>query len=155
RSRAILLLERKRLGLERERIAGLFREKHSPYEIERVLGQGLFTAVFLARHRLTGLQAVVRVLRPEFATQPHLRAQFLDLSARAVQFVHPNLVVTRDVMAFPDHHLYYAVRDYVEGNTLQRLLENGRKFDQGETIAVIRTLLHALEPLHERKAIHG
>jgi serine/threonine protein kinase len=155
RSRAILLLERKRLGLERERIADLFRSKGSPYEIERVLGQGLFTAAFLARHRVTGLQAVVRLLRPEFAGQPHLRAQFLDLSSRAVQYIHPNLVVTRDVMAYPDQNVYYSVRDYVDGVTLQNVLESGKRFEEKDAITLLSDLLSALEPLHQRGAIHG
>jgi serine/threonine protein kinase len=155
RNRAILLLERKRLGLERERIAGLFRTRGSPYEIERVLGQGLFTAAFLARHRLTGLRAVVRMLRPEFAGQAQLRAQFLDLSSRAVKFVHPNLVVTRDVMAFPEDNVYYAVRDYVDGATLQSVLEGGKRFEPAETIDLLRTLLRALRPLHQQGVVHG
>jgi serine/threonine protein kinase len=44
RNRAILLLEQKRLALELEKVASLFRELKSPYRIEKVLGQGLFTA---------------------------------------------------------------------------------------------------------------
>ena len=44
RNRAILLLERKRLGLELDAVAGLFRDIHSPYRIEKALGQGLFAA---------------------------------------------------------------------------------------------------------------
>jgi hypothetical protein len=44
RNRTILLLERKRLGLELEAIAALFRDIHSPYRIEKALGQGLFAA---------------------------------------------------------------------------------------------------------------
>jgi serine/threonine protein kinase len=156
RSRAIILLERKRLGLERERIAALFHAKGCPYEIEQVLGQGLFCAAFLARHRLTGQRAVVRVLRPEFAGQPQLRAQFLDLTARAAHLPpHPNLVLTRDLNEFPDHHVYYAIRDYVEGTTLQSLLEGGKRFEVKEAIALLRTLLQALEPLHQQGVVHG
>src|SRR5262249_38096857 len=48
RNRTILLLERKRLGLELDTMAGLFRDIHSPYRIERVLGQGLFAAAYLS-----------------------------------------------------------------------------------------------------------
>src|SRR5262249_34656053 len=48
RNRAILLLEHKRLGLGLGRIAALFKEIHSPYRIDKVLGQGLFTAAYLA-----------------------------------------------------------------------------------------------------------
>jgi hypothetical protein len=57
RNRTILLLERKRLGLGLDRVAALFREIHSPYQILKVLGQGLFTESYLARDEGTGLGA--------------------------------------------------------------------------------------------------
>jgi serine/threonine protein kinase len=155
RNRAILLLERKRVGLERDQLSALFVEKQSPYRIQKVLGQGLFTAAYLARHELTGLEVVVRVLRPEFVNQPHVRAQFLDLSSRSMSFVHQNLVVTRDVMAFPDRNVYYTVRDHVDGVTLQKLLESGKKFEPPQVVKVLRQLLEALTPLHRQGAFHG
>src|SRR5262249_52494745 len=113
RNRAILLRERKRLGLELETTAALFREIHSPYRLDKVLGQGLCTAAYLARDEASGLEVVVRVLRPEFVNQPQLRAQFLDLGRSSVHFVHQNLVMAREVRAFPERNVYFAVRDYV------------------------------------------
>jgi serine/threonine protein kinase len=155
RNRSILLLERKRLGLERERISALFREKQSPYQIERVLGQGLFTAAYLAHHEEVELKVVVRVLRPEFVSQPHVRAGFLDLSKRSVHFIHHNLVVTRDVRSFPDRHIYYTVRDYIDGVTLQKLLESGKRFEPLQIVKILCQLLEALTPVHRSGASHG
>ena len=63
RDRALWLLDRKRLALERDRLAEVFREKNSGYEILKVLGPGLYTGAYLARAELTGLEVVVRVLR--------------------------------------------------------------------------------------------
>jgi serine/threonine protein kinase len=154
RTRAILLLERKRLGLEVEKTAALFRAIHSPFQIQKALGQGLITAALLARDEELDLNVVVRVLRPEFASQPHLRAKFLDISRKSVHFVHHNLVMTREVRAFPDHNLYYAVRDHVEGPTLQRRLESGESFTPARTFAIIRQILDALTPLHAAGVVH-
>ena len=53
RVRAHQLLEKKRLGLGLETMAGLFRANHSQYRLQKVLGQGLFTAAYLARDELT------------------------------------------------------------------------------------------------------
>jgi serine/threonine protein kinase len=154
RNRAILLLERKRLGLEVERTAELFREIKSPYAIKKALGQGLFTAALLARDEENELDVVVRVLRPEFASQPQVRARFLDLARQSVHFVHHNLVLTREVRAFPDRNLYYAVRDHINGPTLQRRLESGEAFTPAETLAAILQLLEALTPVHGSSAVH-
>jgi len=155
RNRAILLLERKRLGLEVERTAEVFRQIKSPYAIKKALGQGLFTAALWARDEDNELDVVVRVLRPEFASQPQFRARFLDLARRSVKFVHQNLVLTREVRSFPDLNLYYAVRDHVDGQTLQKRLESGRGLNPGVTISLLRQLFEALIPVHGSNTVHG
>jgi serine/threonine protein kinase len=155
RNRAILLLERKRLGLQLDQVAALFRELKSPYQIQKVLGQGLVTETYLADVEATDLNVVVRVLRPEFVSQPHVRAQFLDLAKQSLRFVHHNLVLTREARAFPERSIYYAVRDYVDGVTLQRLLESGKRFDRKEIIRILLQVLGGLTPLHERGLQHG
>jgi serine/threonine protein kinase len=155
RNRAILLLERKRLGLELDRVAALFREIHSPYKIQKVLGQGLFTESYLARDEGTGLEVVVRVLRQEFANQPHVRAGFLDLSNRSVHLVHEKLALTREARSFPDQQIYFAVRDYIPGVTLQRVLEAGKRFKPVQVVRILWEVAQALTPLHRRAICHG
>jgi anti-anti-sigma factor len=155
RNRAILLLERKRLSLELDTVAALFRDIHSPYRIEKALGQGLFAASYLAHAEDTDLAVVVRVLRPEFVGQPHLRAQFLDLSKKALQLVHENLVLTREARAFPERNTYFAVRDFVDGVTLQKLLEGGKRFEPSQIVRIVRQLLAALSVVHRRGMSHG
>lgn len=155
RNRAILLLERKRLGLQLDQVAALFRELKSPYQVQKVLGQGLITEAYLADVEGTDLDVVVRVLRPEFVSQPQVRAQFLDLSTQSLRLVHHNLVLTREARAFPDRNIYYAVRDYVDGVTLQRLLESGKRFDRDQIVRIVLQVLAGLTPLHERGLQHG
>src|SRR5262249_28357358 len=155
RNRAILLLERKRLGLELNTIAEFFRSIQSPYRIDKALGQGLFAGAYLATVDGADLQVVVRVLRPEFAGQPLVRAQFLDLNQRALPLVHENLVVTRETRAFSARNIYYAVRDYIDGVTLQRVLEGGKRFEPAQVLSLLRQLLAALAAVHRRGMSHG
>jgi serine/threonine protein kinase/uncharacterized caspase-like protein len=155
RNRAILLFRRKQLGLGLERIAAKFREIHSPYEIEKVLGQGLFTDSYFAHDEATGLEVVVRVLRPDFAAQPDVRAKFLDLSRQSVHLVHEKLALTREVRAFPDNDIYFAVRDYIPGVTLQRVLETGRRFEPAQVLRLVRETAEALSPLQSKGVCHG
>jgi serine/threonine protein kinase len=155
RNRTILLLEKKKLGLELEKVANLFRDMHSPYQIEKALGQGLFTAAYLASVEGSEHKVVVRVLRDEFASKPLLRAQFIDLAHRSVPLVHHNLVLTREARAFPEHDIYYTVHDHVDGVTLQRLLDSGKRFEAIQIAEIIRQLLDALIPFHEKGHCHG
>jgi serine/threonine protein kinase len=155
RNRTILLLERKQQALDLERIAELFRESRSPYQIRKALGQGLYTAAYLARDELNELDVVVRVLRPELVTSPQFRAQFLDHARRSVKLVHYNLVLTRQVNAFPDRQIYFVVRDYVEGVTLQKLLESRRTFSPDQVVKILGQLVASLTPLHATGIVHG
>src|SRR5581483_4004525 len=82
RDRVVWLLDRKRLSLERERLAAAFRDTKSIYEIVKVLGPGTYTGAYLARQEVTGLEVVVRVLRAEFAAQPLVRSHFLELGTK-------------------------------------------------------------------------
>jgi serine/threonine protein kinase len=155
RNRTILLLERKRLGLELNDVAALFRDIHSPYRIEKALGQGLFAAAYLACVDGADLKVVVRVLRPEFASQPQIRVQFLDLSKKALKLVHENLVLTREVRAFPERNTYFVVRDYVNGVTLQKLLEGGKRFGGAQILRILRQVLLAVGAVHRSGMCHG
>jgi serine/threonine protein kinase len=155
RKRTIVLLERNQQALDLERIAELFRESHSPYQIQKALGQGLCTAAYLARDESSDLDVVVRVLRAELVSSPQIRAQFLDLSRRSVRLVHQNLVLTREVRAYPDRHIYFVVRDYVDGVTLQKLLESGRVFSPDQILKIIGQLVRSLTPLHTNRITHG
>jgi serine/threonine protein kinase len=155
RNRTILLMERKQQGLDLERVAELFRESRSPYQIAKPLGQGLFTAAYLARDELNELDVVVRVLRHEFVKWPQIRAQFLDLGRRSVRLVHHNLVHTRECKAFPERQVYYVVRDHVDGATLQKLLESGRVFGPDQISRILLQILQALTPVHAERMAHG
>jgi serine/threonine protein kinase len=155
RNRAILLWRRKQLALELDHVADLFREIRSPYQIQKVLGEGLFTVSYLARDETTGLDVVVRVLRPEFACQPDVRSQFLDLTRQSVHLVHEKLALTREARAFPERSIYFAVRDYIPGVTLQRVLETGKRFAPLQIGRLLQDVAEALTPLHRKALCHG
>jgi serine/threonine protein kinase len=104
---------------------------------------------------LTGREVVVRVLRPEFAGQPLVRAHFLDLSRRSYGLNHQNIVPTREVRAFADRDIYYTVRDYVAGPTLREVLESGRRFEPLQAVLIVRELLQALTAVHRDGQAHG
>jgi serine/threonine protein kinase len=155
RERAIHLLGRKRLGLDLEKTSALLEQFNIPYRIVRALGLGLFTAAYLARNTETETDAVVRVLRPEFAAQPEVRGLFVDLVRRSFSMVHQNLVRTLDVRALPDHNFYFCIRDHVEGVTLQKLATSDKRFEPLQVLKILRQLVEALTPWHRVRLPHG
>jgi serine/threonine protein kinase len=142
--RATQLLEHKRLSLALEQMAAVFRENRR-----------LLTAAYFASDELTGLEVAVRVLRPEFVGQPEVRKQFLERSRLSIRLVHQNLVLTREVRAFPEQNVYYTVRDYIDGVTLQEVIAGGRRFEPPQVVTILRQVVEALTPLHRAGAYHG
>src|SRR5262249_23699215 len=54
-----------------------------------------------------------------------------------------------------DHNIYYAVRDYVNGVTLQKVLEGGKRFEPAQIVLLLRQLLAALGAVHRQGMCHG
>jgi serine/threonine protein kinase/uncharacterized caspase-like protein len=155
RDRAFWLLDRKRLALDRERIAALLAENACDYEIDRTLGPGLYTGAYLAHQRVSELPVVLRVLRREYTSHPLVRSAFVEQGKQAVRFVHRNLATTREVKVYEKAELYFTVRDYVDGPTLREVLASGRRFEPLAVVKLLRGLLDVLVGLHEEGQVHG
>lgn len=155
RTRAFSLTRKKRLAMKLSRVARLFEERHPSYDIVKVLGQGLFTASYLARHRQTDDPAVVRVLLDEYIDRDDIRTQSLELWKRSTRYVHESLVLTRDVSQYPDERIYFCVRDYIDGEPLQHAMHAKRSFDDRFVMTILRNITSALGPIHARGEVHG
>jgi serine/threonine-protein kinase len=106
--------------------------------------------VFLARlSGVAGFQRLVAIkrLHPHLAREPEFIEMFLDEARLAARIHHPNVVPIQEVGE--SERGYYLVMDYVEGDTLARLLARASQVKQ--TIphsVIIRVLLDVLAGLH-------
>jgi serine/threonine-protein kinase len=51
--------------------------------------------------------------------------------------------------------VYYTTRDYVDGWTLQEVLESGKKYEPVQVIRILRQILEGLTPVHRAGIFHG
>ncbi|HEX8792355.1 MAG TPA: serine/threonine-protein kinase [Polyangiaceae bacterium] len=93
----------------------------------------------------------VKRLHPELASQPEFVAMMVDEARIASRIVHPNVVATREVLS-EDGQLYL-VLEYVQGETLAKLLEAsreaGRAVDPRIAVTVVATMLEGLHAAHQ------
>ena len=155
RNRTILLLERKQQSLDLERIADLFRESRQPIRDPESLGPG-------AVHRgLLGARRIHRARRRGPSTPPGAGQLAPDSGSVPGPLAAIDQACSSEPgpdprgPCFSDRHIYYVVRDYVDGVTLQKLLESGRVFSPDQIIRILRQLLLALTPLHANGMVHG
>jgi serine/threonine protein kinase len=132
---------------------GAGRQRVDRYELVGELASGGMATVYLAR--LTGVGGFQRFvamkrLHPHLANEKEFVEMFLDEARIAARIHHPNVVPILEVGASPVG--YYLVMEYIEGDTLARLL--ARAAQRGQRLPVPIALRIALDMLSGLHAAH-
>ncbi len=99
----------------------------------------------------------IKRLHPHLARNPDFVAGFLDEARLAGRIRHPNVVPTLDIIATDGEVLL--VMDYVQGETLARLLSAAAKAGSPPSPAIVSAImcgaLHGLHAAHEARSESG
>ncbi|HEU0001868.1 MAG TPA: protein kinase [Ktedonobacteraceae bacterium] len=125
------------------------------YQIERLIGHGQLSAVYLARHQSQGHTVMVTVFN--YPSDGALRSQYAALFAREsaalVGLQHPHILPTYDYGeqdGFP-----YLVTAYVKGASLTQALKQQQRFTVQQTLNVFKQLASGLDEAHSKGITHG
>ncbi len=112
--------------------------------------------VFKAHDPVIGRSVAVKTMRltPEGTgmTRDELIARFQTEARAAGLLSHPNIVVVYD--AGEDEGLFYITMEYVEGRSLQALLDAGQSFPLPRVLRLMEQACSALEYAHQRNVVH-
>jgi serine/threonine protein kinase len=126
------------------------RRKLDRYELIGEIATGGMATVFLARRSgVGGFQRFVAIkrLHPHLANEPEFVEMFLDEARLAALIHHPNVVPILEVGE--SEAGYYLVMEYVEGDTLSRIVARSMSLGQmPPRHVVLRMVLDALAGLH-------
>lgn len=117
------------------------------YHVVRRLGSGAYATVYLAEDTLMGRQVAIKVV--EDVADVDSRA--LREAQAAAKLDHPNIVTVFEVMREDDRT--YLFTEYVEGQTLRRLLAR-RRLTDAEILEAGIQICRALEHAHRRGVVH-
>jgi tRNA A-37 threonylcarbamoyl transferase component Bud32/tetratricopeptide (TPR) repeat protein len=121
------------------------------YRVEREIGRGASSIVYLAHDTLGQREVAIKVLHAELA-QALGGQRFLREIRTAAAMEHPNLVPIHDSGAAGDV-LYYTSTYLPEGSLRTRLLRE-RQLSLEDAITVAKDVAAALEYVHERRILH-
>ena len=118
--------------------------------VERELGGGGMSRVFLAHDRALDRRIVVKVLPSEMLGRGAERfRREIQLSA---QLQHPHIVPV--LQAGLSRALLFYTMPYVEGETLRARMGRGERMPVDEALWILRDLADALAYAHERGVVH-
>ncbi|MES1176064.1 MAG: serine/threonine-protein kinase [Myxococcales bacterium] len=133
---------------------GAGRQRVDRYELVGEIASGGMATVYLAR--LTGVGGFQRFvamkrLHPHLASEKEFVEMFLDEARIAARIHHPNVVPILEVGA--SQAGYFLVMEYIEGDTLARLLARaaarGKRLPIGIALRIALDTLSGLHAAHE------
>ena len=129
-------------------VAGVFAGR---YTIERELGRGATSIVYLARELATERPVAIKILRAELVTEISTERFLREIRVTA-RLEHPNIVPVLDSGEY-DERLYF-VLPHMEGGTLRARLEREKQLPISDVITIGKTIAAALQFAHEHRLLH-
>ena len=123
-----------------------------PYALEKEIGEGGMSRVYLARHALLKRPTAVKMLKPSVATDEMI-ARFEREVQLASQLSHPNTIEIYDYGRTRDGVFFYAM-EYLDGITLEELVTSAGPVPATRVVAILRQLCGSLREAHNRGLIH-
>ncbi|MEZ5177302.1 MAG: Stk1 family PASTA domain-containing Ser/Thr kinase [Acidimicrobiales bacterium] len=122
------------------------------YELQRRVGRGGMAEVFLARDRLLDRPVAIKILFPEFATDPSFVARFRREAQAAANLNHPNIVGVYDWGK--ERGTYYIVMEYVDGRTVSDILRADGPIEAKRAAGIAADVAAALGFAHRKGVVH-
>ncbi len=129
------------------------------YFIERRLGRGAMGQVYLARDENLGTRRVaVKTVRQDLLNSDDLQegeaiVRFEREARSAASISHPHVVDVTDFGKTRDG-VFYLVMEYVEGETLHRLLRREGTLTVKRAVSLLKQIAEGVEAAHEAGILH-
>jgi len=122
------------------------------YSIEAEIGRGGMGVVYRARDEKLKRLVAIKVLPPELAYRPDIRARFMREAETAARVSHPNIVPIHTVGEADD--LVYFVMAFIDGESLALRLKRRTRLSIDEARRIFRETADALAAAHQQGVIH-
>ena len=121
------------------------------YVIERELGGGGMSRLFVATERSLNRQVVIKVLPPELSSAVSA-ARFRQEIELAAQLQHPHIVPI--LTSGASNGLLYYIMPFVRGESVKQLLATSGKLPVREAVRILSEVATALGYAHRRGIVH-
>lgn len=123
-----------------------------PYLILDQIGRGAMSRVYKARHRTMNRAVAIKVLSAELTRTAESRQRFQGEVRAAGKLSHPNIVTAFDANEL--HDRFYLVLEFVDGPSLQALVQQRGALPVDEACEFVRQIAQGLQHAHEHGVVH-
>ncbi len=128
------------------------------YRILSELGRGSMAKVYLAQDPVVDRRVALKVISPigpvDAVTWQTLRTRFLLEARAAGKLQHPNAVAIYDADTDEESGLSYIAMEWIDGRSLDRMLNTRGPLDIEMTIPIVQQVASALDAAHQQGLIH-
>ena len=122
------------------------------WTLEKLLGTGGMAAVYVAVHKI-GRREAIKILHPDIARAPELRARFEQEAHAVNRFRHPGAVEIRDIDVAEDGSPFL-VMELLEGDPLSDLARRPGGVPLPDLLRLVDEMLDVLAAAHAQGIIH-
>ncbi len=123
------------------------------YKLIRRLGEGGMGAVYLAEQLGVGNQVAIKFLKPELSQNEGLARRFLNEARTYIRVAHPGAVQLNDY-GQDETGALYLVMELVDGVDLKHLLDERRRLEPKEAVAIALAVADVLAHAHSKGVVH-
>jgi serine/threonine protein kinase len=120
-------------------------------QIEGLIGRGGMASIYKAKDLVTGQAVAVKIPHQGFESDPAWFARFQREAEIGQKLNHPNILRFLDV---GEHSRPYIVMEYLEGKTLDRVMNKIRPLPISDALQIASQVCGALAHMHEHKIVH-
>ncbi|KAH9297208.1 hypothetical protein KI387_028890 [Taxus chinensis] len=129
-----------------------FSTRVGKYEVGRLLGEGTFAKVKVARNIETGQNVAIKIIDKGMVFKHKLMYQVKREISTMKLMRHPKIVRLYEVLA--SKKKIYLVMEYVTGGELSDRIAYLRKISEEESRKYFHQLINAIEYCHSRNVYH-
>lgn len=127
-------------------------QKIRNYILESLIGEGGVGEVWRARHESLDKPVAIKCILPQFSKDKNIYDRFTREASSMARLEHPHIVGVHDFFSVGDST--YLVMSYIEGGSLQDLLEKKPILGIDDAMKISLDILDALDYAHQRGVIH-
>ena len=130
------------------------REIAGRYQLERRLGAGGMSTVFLARDSVLERPVAVKLLAEHLSDDEAFVERFQREALAAARLQHPNIVQVFDSGEDQPSGRHFIVMEYVNGPSCADLLRESPKLPVDRTVDIVKGSCHGLDYAHRAGVVH-